>query len=641
MIRSVIALSIIHLLFSTVSVSAQLLRDFASEALGRISGNGIGDIRWDGKHLWVGTSSGINKPVGDPFGPEGWVTYTTEDGLARDNIFALADVRPDTIWAATGYGEKVGEDYYPAGAGLSLTREGGVSWSSFSTQYIFRNYYFHPGFERGDGFASVFEVDTSNNLPISIDTVRVYMGKNDATRFTLLIWQDNGTESPGDTIFSKTCEIPGDTTKFTDIDLTSDNIEVNNPSFRIGFTIRTQTSISIARDARGIKEGRNLVYRDTQGRWYFSEELGLGGNWILRAKARTADDSTFWLKNDSFAFGEKIIDIGRPIYDIAIQDTTVWIAAFYGGLARSGDWGQSWDKVTPDDKPFDPTYSNYNHRAFSVVTCGDTIWAGTADGINRSADGGKTWINYNSVDTRIPGNFVVSLGVQRYEGKTILWAGTRPTDKDNGNTGIVKTEDGGNSWRNYMQGYTAWNFGFQDSAVWAATDRGLIRSKDGGRRWEFFDIIDDSSHDRIYIDEVISVKVVEGSQDTTIWVGTYQGLALSKDDGKTWRIIKAFGPIGVDKAPATYAFPNPFSPSRQGAVRIMYNTAGAGQTMVKIYDLALDLVKTLSSQDPIGDRGINWDGKNGKGDRVANGAYLYKVEGADGRVAWGKIVVMD
>ena len=291
----------------------------------------------------------------------------------------------------------------------------------------------------------------------------------------------------------------------------------------------------------------------------------------------------------------------------------------------------------PEDKPFDPTYSDYNQRAFSVVTSGDTIWVGTADGINRSADGGKTWINYNSVDTRIPGNFVVSLGVQKYGGKTVIWAGTRPTDKDNGSTGIVKTEDGGNTWRNYMEGYTAWNFGFQDSVVWAATDHGLIRSKDGGRHWDFFDIIDDSTNDRVYIDEVISVTI----QDTIVWVGTYQGLAYSKDCGKTWRIIKAYGPIGTDKAPLTYAFPNPFSPSRSGAIRIMYHTAKAGRTVVKIYDLALDLVKTLRIEDSAGDRGINWDGRNGKGHKVANGAYLYKVEGADGGVAWGKIVVMD
>jgi len=623
-------------------VSAQILKDFATETLGRISGNGIGDIDWDGEHLWVGTSSGINKLVGDPFASQGWMTFDTSDGLARDNIFALAAVRANIIWAATGYAEKVGGDYFPAGAGISLTKDGGDNWTSFSTQYIFRNYYFQPGFEKEDRFASVFEVDTSNlHLPFSIDTVRTYIGKDDSAPFILQIWQDNGTEDPGDLIFTKTHELTGDSAHFTDIDLTSDSIKVDSPSFRIGFTFETQTSLSIGRDARGINEGRNLIYRDTQGGWHFSEESGLGGNWIFRVKVKTANDSTFWLKNDSFQFGEKIIDVGRTIYDIAIQDTTVWIAGFYGGFAKSSDWGQTWDKVTPDDKPFDPTYSDYNQRAFSVVTSGDTMWAGTADGINRSANGGKSWINYNSVDTRIPGNFVVSLGVQKYKGKTVIWAGTKPTDKDNGSTGIVKTEDGGNTWLNYMEGYTAWNFGFQDSLVWAATDRGLIRSRDGGRRWEFFDIVDDSSNDRIYIDEVISVEVVEGSQATTVWVGTYQGLALSQDDGESWRIIKAYGPIGVDRAPSTYAFPNPFSPSRSGAIRIVYHTAKAGRTVVKIYDLAMDLVKTLSSEDPRGDRGINWNGKNGKGDRVANGAYLYKVEGADGRVAWGKIVVMD
>ena len=117
-------------------------------------------------------------------------------------------------------------------------------------------------------------------------------------------------------------------------------------------------------------------------------------------------------------------------YDIALSDEYAWIASWAGGLRRNNFAGSGWKRVplpmddqfklnTCEDSsyttvinkefsPDQPEYSknvlkdyelnprdpadegNHNHKTFSVLVYGDTIWVGTANGINRGiidADG--------------------------------------------------------------------------------------------------------------------------------------------------------------------------------------------------------------------------------------------------------------
>jgi hypothetical protein len=85
-------------------------------------------------------------------------------------------------------------------------------------------------------------------------------------------------------------------------------------------------------------------------------------------------------------------------YDLAVYDSIVYSASFYGGLIRSTDFGESWENLYPsqlsesntDSIDFvDRNYLSLNNRMFSVTvdTSGfpDTlnVWAGSAAGINR------------------------------------------------------------------------------------------------------------------------------------------------------------------------------------------------------------------------------------------------------------------
>ena len=114
----------------------------------------------------------------------------------------------------------------------------------------------------------------------------------------------------------------------------------------------------------------------------------------------STDDGQTWASFRPFAylFPGYSGSPGMLSYDLAVYDSIVYSASFYGGLIRSTDYGESWENLFPsqlnetntDSIDFvDRNYYSLNNRMFSVTvdTSGfpDTlnIWAGSAAGINR------------------------------------------------------------------------------------------------------------------------------------------------------------------------------------------------------------------------------------------------------------------
>ncbi|UCC80282.1 MAG: hypothetical protein JSW64_02670 [Candidatus Zixiibacteriota bacterium] len=114
----------------------------------------------------------------------------------------------------------------------------------------------------------------------------------------------------------------------------------------------------------------------------------------------TTDDGQTWASFRPFAylFPGYTGSPGMLSYDLAVYDSIVYSASFYGGLIRSTDYGESWENLFPtqlnetntDSIDFvDRNYLSLNNRMFSVTvdTGGspDTlnVWAGSAVGINR------------------------------------------------------------------------------------------------------------------------------------------------------------------------------------------------------------------------------------------------------------------
>lgn len=69
--------------------------------------------------------------------------------------------------------------------------------------------------------------------------------------------------------------------------------------------------------------------------------------------------------------------------------------------------------------------------------------------------------------------------------------------------------------------------------------------------------------------------------------------------------------------------PNPFNPT----TTIRYQLSVHEHVVLGVYDVQGRLIRTLveESQDP-GPRSVNWDGRDGSGQRVASGVYFYRLE---------------
>ena len=350
-------------------------------------------------------------------------------------------------------------------------------------------------------------------------------------------------------------------------------------------------------------------------------------------------------------------------FDMAFTPGTIWITSFAGGLRKSTDKGESWqrvvlppdalDSISPEDtldfciSPVPGSFcavGNLNHRVFSVISTDDTtLYVGTANGINKSTDNGISWVKFNHQNQNEPisGNFITALGFNDFT-KTI-WAATWLADGPGEYYGVSSSDDGGASWKTFLRDERTHNFGFKIFDVISATDNGAFRSTNKGNSWILPNsIVDESSN----VSLNTSVYFSAASEGNTVWLGSDDGLARLRDNTSlwngTWKVYFASQPL---KAPdETYAYPNPFSP-KQEQLKIKYSTGGKDASVtIRIYDFGMNYVRTIIQNAPR-NRTLEgapdfWDGKDEMGNIVPNGVYLYRVDVDSDNPHFGKVIVM-
>jgi len=360
-------------------------------------------------------------------------------------------------------------------------------------------------------------------------------------------------------------------------------------------------------------------------------------------------------------------------YDIAITPGTVWIASFAGGLRKSTDLGATWQRVIlPPDylnsvKPTDvldfcvsPVPGNFcsdgylNYRAFSVMATSDSvIYAGTANGINKSTDGGISWVKFNHQNqvNAMSGNFVVGLGNK--PGTDEIWAATWKAEDQDEFYGVSFSPDGGANWITSLEGERVNNFAvFTDKVVAAATG-GLYKSNDFGKNWYSPGNIVDTQT-KLSLKTATFYSAAWAESGTALYIGTADGLI--KNSGFTgiwpdlWKLY--FASQALESREDSYAFPNPFSPKTE-QVKIKYSTGGKElDVTIRIFDFGMNYVRTVIQNarrgNPThvvnsGDNGgvIDfWDGKDDNGNVVPNGVYFYRIDAGSEKPMFGKIMVL-
>jgi len=387
--------------------------------------------------------------------------------------------------------------------------------------------------------------------------------------------------------------------------------------------------------------------------------------------------------NDSLRILPIVVPEQNVTFDISINSGTVWVAGWASGLRKSTDRGATWERVllpqdgknsiSPDDtlwtyassdtlrlhriyEKFDPR-SNNNFLAFSVLALDEmNIWCGTAGGINRSTDGGRSWVKYNHSNQSSPilGNWVIAVQEQSFvpagaaqDTVRRIWTTNWQAEGRDEQFGVSYTEDDGRTWVNLLHGVRAYDFAFRDSIAYIASNKGIFRTSDGGESFEqVTDIVEQETRRVIASTSFFSV----GTLGDTVYVGTTDGLAWTLDNsstpfGSSWRIGRAYQPLA--SASETYAYPNPFSPGSE-PVRIHYAVSGtaglpASAVRIEIFDFGMNRVRTLindAPRNPAGEYDELWDGTTDDGTVVANGVYFYRVDAGGADPVFGKIIVM-
>lgn len=359
-------------------------------------------------------------------------------------------------------------------------------------------------------------------------------------------------------------------------------------------------------------------------------------------------------------------------FDVAITRTqgnlssyTIWICSKAGGLRKTTDYGDKWHRVLlpPDNRDsinINETGLNFalnvntnlNQRVFSMTTTNDsTLYVGTAGGINKSSDWGINWRKYSFQNTDptasgngVSGNFVVSMDVQRFGNKEIIWGATNETTDPLEFNAFSYSSNAGQNWFSTLDDIRTNGMSFKDSIIYGFTNSGLWRAEFGNINWSKAGVI----YDETTRDLLTTTLFYAGNHiGDTLYIGSADGLLRTIEYGQPWigkwKIFRAISPIDLSSDLKTYAAPNPFSPDDE-VTRIFYkSTRSPVKITIKIFDFGMNPVRTVIQNAQRSGEDVlftSWDGKNDHGGQAANGVYFYRVEFDDEEPAWGKILLL-
>jgi hypothetical protein len=304
------------------------------------------------------------------------------------------------------------------------------------------------------------------------------------------------------------------------------------------------------------------------------------------------------------------------------------------------------DLETYELNPNDPVNGgNHNHKGFSVYVDDNTVWAGTANGINKGIieEDCINWEHhYTSTWNNISGNWVIGFTNQKLEnGTDRLWAITWAGAGNNEKNALSYTDDGGEAWQITSpsgESEKVYNLYANENRIWAATASGLYVSEDG-EHWEKYSRpIDALTGEEILSESVLAVY----NQDNWLWVGTIDGISIIEND--TITTIHRFW----EPANPFSAYPNPFlindynQVDGDGHVRFIYSNPNDYSGTINIFDFAMDKVVQINNSHLVNNNEseIIWNGRNEYGDQVANGVYFCRLS-LNGEYYWTKLAVVN
>jgi len=410
--------------------------------------------------------------------------------------------------------------------------------------------------------------------------------------------------------------------------------------------------------------------------FYYSNDGGTEWSWIQHP-LENEDDTTFTYGSEVYTKLPVIVPEQSPSYEVEIFGDVFFSANWAAGILRSLDRGQSWERLIlppvnisdmqpgerfqfynasgPNNQPdspkeYDPRPNNSlsnNYLGYSVlVDQRGRLWAGTAGGFNVSdnattADRSEIrWQHFafNLNPGKMIGNWVITLqeDVKNEQMWMTNWS-TSLSERD----GVLQVDLDLNNFKKHLIGERVFDLAIKGDTILAVGENGLFISPDYGKTWINRKQITSPNS---FIRSEARFQSTTVTSDGTMWVGTSDGIATTKDF-LSWNIIRTDVPLNGETiyqdqpSVSSYAYPNPFSQNVHQVVRVKFDVQNSQSGQIRIFDAAMRLIHQNDLQfGAAGSYEAVWDGKDQSGYIVANGIYLYAVE-VDGKTLKGKIVV--
>src|SRR2546426_3946528 len=235
---------------------------------------------------------------------------------------------------------------------------------------------------------------------------------------------------------------------------------------------------------------------------------------------------------DTTGFGVHVLALGRA------PDDAVWVGTYGQGIFVLRRGAGSWEQFKHSDDSTARTISFDFVHAFGFGPNGE-IWYGTVgNGWGLSTDGGKTWTNWELKQLGpewqyVAPNSIVTRGDTVYvgtaDGIKLSW--------DRGTTWSEITDSSGaitapHPWGRVRSEYVLALARGADGSVWAGHLRGLARSTDGGRTWTEYPTPVRCPPPGAEC--VNRVRVLAPDTGSLVWVGTERGLYRLDPTRSAW-----------------------------------------------------------------------------------------------------------
>jgi photosystem II stability/assembly factor-like uncharacterized protein len=244
-----------------------------------------------------------------------------------------------------------------------------------------------------------------------------------------------------------------------------------------GIEHKTITAVAVSRAER--PDGFGVVYAGTEPSGIFRSATA-GNDWVDLAGLHQLPSASSW----SFPPRPETHHV-RWIEADVNDANRLFVAIEAGALVRTFDAGQTWrDRVSGG--PYD------THRAATHPLAPGRIYSAAGDGYFESADAGDSW---SSPDDGLHHGYLVDIAVSPTDPDTVVVSAThgpfvayRPQSAES----YIYRRTGRTAWEVAMSGLapasgtTASRFAVQPGdkgVIYAANNRGVWQSDDGGRRW--------------------------------------------------------------------------------------------------------------------------------------------------------------